>query len=100
MSGVDDALVKHIAELAQIPLKNEEVSELATAFNDTLKVVDELNEIDTAKTEMTHQVTGLVNVTREDKVEAERMFSQEEAVTNAKKSHDGYFVVERVIDAE
>lgn len=97
---IDPKLVEHIAELAQIPVTEEEKTELAEAFNQTLGVIEELQEVETEGVEPTHQVTGLVNNTREDKVKPEVMFTQEEALANAQRTHQGYFVVERVIDAE
>jgi Asp-tRNA(Asn)/Glu-tRNA(Gln) amidotransferase C subunit len=39
-----------------------------------------------------------VNVLREDVVEEKRMFTQEEALSNAKKTHQGFFVVDQLID--
>ncbi len=92
------ALVKHIAQLANIPISTAEESAFAEAFTETLVVVDELNEIDVTGVEPTHQVTGLTNVTRSDEVNEVTMFTQAQALANAKNSHDGYFVVPRVID--
>ncbi len=97
---IDTQLVEHIAQLAQIPVSEKEKTELAEAFNQTLGVIDQLKEVETAGVEPTHQVTGLVNNTREDLVTTETMFTQEEALANAKRTHQGYFVVERVIDVE
>jgi aspartyl-tRNA(Asn)/glutamyl-tRNA(Gln) amidotransferase subunit C len=92
--------VRHIAKLANIPISEQEEESIAAAFTDTLQVVDELKEVDVAGVEPTHQVTGLTNVTRDDVVDEKRMFTQAEAVFNAKRAHNGYFVVERVIDNE
>jgi aspartyl-tRNA(Asn)/glutamyl-tRNA(Gln) amidotransferase subunit C len=94
------SLVKHIAQLANIPVSEDEEEALAIAFTDTLKVVDELKEVDVTGVEPTHQVTGLTNIMRDDVVDEERMFTQEEALANGKNTHDGYFVVERLIDNE
>lgn len=90
--------VNHIAKLANIPLTDEEEGKLATAFTETLDVVAKLKEVDTANTEPTHQVTGLVNVLRDDEVDESRMFTQEEALANAKTTADGYFVVEQILE--
>lgn len=90
--------VKHIAELANIPITPDEGVKLAEGFNKTLAVVDELNEIDTQDIEPTHHVTGLENVFREDIVDSDRMFSQEEALQNAKDTHNGYFVIEQILE--
>ncbi len=90
--------VQHIAKLAQIPVSDSEVTELATGFNTVMKVLETLNTIDVSRVEPTHQVTGLVNVFREDVIDEKRTFTQEEALANAPKKHDGFFMVDQVID--
>lgn len=95
---INQSTVKHIADLAQIPISDNESKQLTTAFLETLKVVDELQEIDTSLVEPTHQVTGLKNVLRDDVVIKEQMFSQEEALSNAKNTHRGFFVVPKVLE--
>lgn len=91
-------VVQHIAHLAQIPISKMEESGLEHAFDETLKVIDKLNSLDVKKVEPTHQVTGLVNILREDVVEEKRMFTQEEALSNAKQTHNGFFVVNQLIE--
>ena len=90
--------VQHIADLANIPITEKEQTSLADAFSQTLEVISELKSVDVTGVEPTHQVTGLENILREDIVNPEVMFSQKEALANGKKTHDGYFVVERIID--
>jgi aspartyl-tRNA(Asn)/glutamyl-tRNA(Gln) amidotransferase subunit C len=89
--------VQHIADLAAIPLTKAELAPLAKAFSETLDVVANLQEIDTTKVEPVHQVTGLENITRDDTVDESRMFSQEQALANAKETHQGYIVVPAVL---
>ncbi len=89
--------VHHIAQLANIPLTSEEEVKLAGQFEETIEVVAHLSELETANVEPTHQVTGLENVWRDDVVDEERMFTQEQALANASKKADGYFVVPQVI---
>lgn len=90
----------HIAGLANIPVSRDEESKFSAAFTDTIAVVAEMSQLDTSKTQPTHQVTGLENVWREDVVDEKRMFTQSQALANAHKTHDGYFVVPQVIDQE
>lgn len=90
--------VQHIADLANIPITEEEKVSLTEAFSQTLDVIDELRQVDVTGVEPTHQVTGLENILREDDVNDEVMFSQKEALKNGHNTHDGYFVVERIID--
>ena len=90
--------IKHIANLASIPItKNEEIS-LRDAFEETLDTIAELQSVDVEGVEPTNQVTGFENVLREDIINEENMFSQVDALKNAKKTHEGYFVVPRIID--
>lgn len=90
--------VNHIAHLANIPVTAAEESALSKAFNETLDVVDKLKNVDVKNVEPTHQVTGLENVTRADEVKTDRTFTQAQALANAQKKYQGYFVVPRVID--
>lgn len=92
--------VAHIAKLANIPVTDAEAAKLAQAFNETLEVVNQLKEVDTANVPTTHQVTGFENVTRDDVVNQENMLTQEEALANAVRKHQGYFVVPQVIEKD
>lgn len=94
---INASVVKHISELANIPVSEKESQVLANAFSETLDVVDELKKIDVSEVKTTHQVTGLKNVFREDQVIESRQFTQEEALSNARNTHQGYFVVPQVL---
>lgn len=101
MSPKSDTLpVRHIAKLANIPITAEEETKLATAFAETLAVVDQLKQVDVTDVEPTSQVTGLENVWREDTLNPADTFSQAQALANAAATHDGYFVVPQVIDQD
>jgi len=93
-------IVHHIAQLANIPVTGDEEETLAIAFDETLEVVEKLKEVDVTGVQPTHQVTGLMNVLRDDIVDASRMFTQEEALANAKATYNGYFVVNQIIEQE
>lgn len=97
MSTVSVALVAHMSALANIPVTKLEEEKLAQGFATTLKVVDQLMDIDTSSVQPTHQVTGLMNVWREDSVDESRTFSQAEALANASNKHNGYFVVPQLV---
>lgn len=98
--NIDQKLVKHVAQLAHIPISDAESQQLAKDFSQTLSVVDQLKSADVSAVETTHQVTGLKNVTREDKVDEGLSFSQEEALANAPNSQDGFFLVPQVLNSE
>jgi len=95
--SVNNTQVKHIAQLANIPIEEEESIKLANDFSETLQVVDQLKKADVSKVEITHQVTGFKNVFREDIVKEKQSFSQKEALANAHKTYKGYFVVPYVL---
>ncbi len=78
----------------------EEEEKLAKAFDETLETINDLQQVDIKNVQPTHQVTGLTNVLREDVVDTERTFSQEEALANTKHSWNGYFVVNQILDQE
>lgn len=94
---VSPTLVQHIADLATIPVSQQETEKLAAAFSETLDVVDQLRTVDTSTTAITSQVTGFTNVWRDDTVTANLSFTQQQALANASQTHQGYFVVPGVL---
>ncbi len=82
--------VKHIGELANLPLSESEVSKFQKQLAETLNFINNLQEVETKNVEPTSQVTGKINEWREDIV-AESL-SQEEALRNAARRYKGYFV--------
>lgn len=98
--NIDQKLVKHVAELAHIPISDAESQQLAKDFSQTLAVVDQLKSADVSQVSTTHQVTGLKNITREDKVVEGWSFTQAEALANAPHVQDGFFLVPQVLNAE
>jgi aspartyl-tRNA(Asn)/glutamyl-tRNA(Gln) amidotransferase subunit C len=95
---ITPADVAHIAKLANIPITPPEERKLADGFTVTLKVVDELFKVGVTNVEPTHQVTGLTDIFRDDEVDVERMFTQDQALLNAKRTYNGYFVVDQVLE--
>jgi len=96
----DREFVYQIADLAKIPVDEAQAESLSGEFEESMAVVDGLTHIDTAGVAPTYQVNNLVNAWRDDVVDEKRMLSQQEALANAPRTHEGYFVVERVIDHE
>ena len=88
--------VGHVAKLANLPLKPEEKEKFGKQLSETLSYVDKLNSINTRNVESTSQVTGLENITREDK--ASPSLSQEEALSNTKSQHNGLFKVKAILE--
>ncbi len=60
--------VRKIAQLSRVELTGQEEVRHASTISTILEFIDTLNEVDTQGVEPTAQVTGLEDVTREDKV--------------------------------
>jgi aspartyl-tRNA(Asn)/glutamyl-tRNA(Gln) amidotransferase subunit C len=88
--------VKHVAKLANLPLKPAEESKFEKQLSETLSYVEKLNSIDTKGIEPTSQVTGLENITRKD--EAKPSLTQTESLSNAKSQHNGFFKVKAILE--
>ncbi len=90
--------VSHIAELANLPLTDEEKKKFEKQLEDTLEHIANLQEINTKNIEPTNQVTGLENVMREDVVKPS--LTQKEALQNAKDTYKGFIKVKAIIEEE
>jgi len=88
-SVVDAEEVRHVAELARVRLADDEVETFAAQFGDILDYFEALDEVPETERE-----EELVNVMRPDEVEAG--LTQEEALSNAEQTDDGYFVGPKV----
>lgn len=90
--------VRHVADLAKLKLTDEEIEKYRIQLSSILEMVGKLKAVNTKGVEPTSQVTQLENVFREDEVEKERMLSQEEVLSNAKRKYNGYFVVKAIFE--
>lgn len=85
----------HIAELARIELEAGEVEKFQKNLSTVLEYVEALKTVDTEGLEEVSQVTGLINVQREDRpVEAE---NREEIFSQAPEIKDDYFKVKAIL---
>jgi aspartyl/glutamyl-tRNA(Asn/Gln) amidotransferase C subunit len=89
-----------IASLSHLELAKEEESYFTIQFNTTLEAIKAFSTLKTTKKEKEFNLTGLVNVFRNDEIDETRVLSQEEALSNAKRIHNGYFVVPGLINSE
>ena len=89
--------VEHIAALAKLALTAEQAARIQPQLTTVLEFMSKIQSLDTTGIPETAQVTGLHNVFREDVADERRMFSQEQALSNARKTHNGYFVVDAVL---
>lgn len=88
--------IRKIAKLANLFLTESEERHLESQLAATITHVESLQDINTDHIEGTNEVTDLKNVAREDVVTPS--LSQEDALKNAKKTHNGFFVVPVIIE--
>ena len=69
MSTITTDDVRHLAQLSNLQLSDEEITNLQADIANILGYVDKLSELNTDGVEPTYQVTGLENVWRDDEVE-------------------------------
>lgn len=96
MSAIDPTEVQRLAALARIGVTDAEAAELASELASIVGFVGRLSSVDTTGTEPTSQVTGLVDVWREDEVKPSPL-SRDELLANAPQTEDGYIKVRRVL---
>ena len=84
-----------IAQLARIELNEAEVEKFQKELSTILEYVEELKQVDVAGIEEVSQVTGLVNVQRQDIVVDHG--NREEIFSQAPEMKDGYFKVKAIL---
>jgi aspartyl-tRNA(Asn)/glutamyl-tRNA(Gln) amidotransferase subunit C len=90
--------IEHIAKLARLELTDAELKMYGQQLSNVLAYIDQLKEVDTTGVEPTAQVTGLVNVLREDKVEEWSDSERQAALNEAPHLEEGQIKVKRVLD--
>ena len=88
--------VKKLARLARITITDQEAEKFQTEIGAVLQLVEQLEDVDTKGVKPTSQVTGLVNVTREDVV-VDYGTDQQSLLKNTPSTQDGYVKVRKVL---
>jgi len=96
MSKISKKDVEHVARLAKLKLTDNEIDKFSKQLSEIISYVEELDKVDTSKTEPTNQTTGLENVSRQDNKNSETVLSQDEALSGTEAEHNGYFVVDAI----
>jgi len=90
--------VEHIAELARLKFKDEELESFTVQLNEILAYMEQLNELDTENVEpLLHPVENS-NVFRNDLMKLS--IDREDALKNAPDKDEEYFKVPKVIGGE
>lgn len=88
--------VKHVADLSNLVLTEEEIAKFTPQLDKIIEFVSTLDEVDTKNVEPTSQTTGLKNILREDKVKSDELLTQDEALSNT-DGHNGFFKVPSIL---
>jgi aspartyl-tRNA(Asn)/glutamyl-tRNA(Gln) amidotransferase subunit C len=88
--------VLHIAKLANLPLKEDEIKKYEEQLLEILEYIEVLKKVKTDDVSETSQVTGLENVTKEDLTTPS--LSQDEALLNTKNTHNGFLKVKAILE--
>ncbi|MDM8213004.1 Asp-tRNA(Asn)/Glu-tRNA(Gln) amidotransferase subunit GatC [Enterococcus hirae] len=88
--------VKHVAQLAKLSFKEEELAGFTEQLSEIISMVEKLEEVDTADVPVTVSVADAVNVLREDVAEAG--MSRKELMKNVPESENGFIKVPAIID--
>lgn len=89
--------VKHIADLARIELTEEESERFTREISDVLGYIAQLGEVDTENVEPISQVTGKINVFREDAAVDCSEETKAIMAENYPDSQDGYIKVKQIL---
>lgn len=88
---------KYIAELANLTLLPDEITEFEKQLNDIVNYVEKLKKVDTSNIEPTAAVNNLSNQTRNDKFSKDSL-DVKDAISGGKEIHNDLFVVEKLVD--
>ncbi len=88
--------VKHVAELARLEFKEDDLDRFARQLENILDYMEKLNELNTSSVEPTSHVLQMSTPLREDVVYP--WLSSEEALENAPEKEEGFFTVPKIIE--
>lgn len=97
-SPIDEATVRHVADLAMLRLPEKELRRMAEQLASILDYVRQLEEVDTTNVPPTGHPTAVNNVFRDDTVTPG--LAPEQALRNAPQHQDGFFRVPKVLDRQ
>lgn len=88
--------VKHVAGLAKLAFKDEELAKFTGQMDEIINMVRQLSEVDTTDVPVTTHVTDAINTLREDV--AVKGTDRDLLMKNVPQSQDGYIKVPAIID--
>ncbi|MCF7875815.1 Asp-tRNA(Asn)/Glu-tRNA(Gln) amidotransferase subunit GatC [Candidatus Bipolaricaulota bacterium] len=95
---IDEESVKHVEDLAELSLTEDEREELTDDLGSIIDYVNKLGELDTEGVEPLRHILEVQNVLRKD--ERRENLDQEEVFKNAPAREGNFFRVPPVIDKD
>ena len=93
---VDKEEILHIAKLANLNLKDEEIEKYIANLEDILNFADILNKVDTSNIDEGLSLFNNSNVFRKDEVE--EFQDKESLLSNSQENEDNMFKIPKVIN--
>lgn len=95
---INEERIKHVEDLAEVSLTEEERKSLAEDLDRIIDYVNKLQELDTDDVEPLRHILEVENVLREDK--KGETLDHEEVFKNAPAEERNFFRVPKVIDSD
>jgi len=92
---LDKKLLKQVADNARLKLTEKEMDEFLKELSEVLTAFSKLDEVDTKNIKPAFHPIELKNKLREDNVK--KCLTQNQALSNSKNNHRGYFKGPRII---
>ena len=96
MSTITTDDVRHLAQLSNLQISDDEVDTLRGDLENILGYIEQLSELDTSGEEPTYQVTALENVWRDDEVQTSSV-TRERLLSLAPEQADNSVKVPKVL---
>lgn len=90
--------VEHIARLANLELTEEQIEAYTAHLASIIAYMKEIRDLDVSTVPETFRVIDEENVFREDEVNLS--LTQQEALQNAERVHEGFFVIPAIFNSD
>jgi len=84
--------IEKIAVLLKLQLKKRELDQFCQEMSDTLKAIDNLNELKTDNIKPTFQTTGITNRFQQEKIN-ERQLNKADVFKNSQQKKNDFFEI-------
>lgn len=88
--------IDKVAKLANLSLSQKEKIHFQTQLEEILSYISKLDNLNSQNVQPIDHITGLENIGREDSTRPS--LTQEDALKNAPKTHNGFFVVNAIFE--